>query len=229
MQVDTSLWITIIVLFLIFVWGLYFLAYTTGKGRKKRRRPKPMKDREQKDWKQISLRLEKHIQELRRENINWQKRVKVLEKQEEIYKGRNAGLQEKLERERVWQKKEEEDLGKKNKRLNQFKDEVKRLEQKLEHEYSELILVRRANDELKETAENQDRQIKYLQAESQKAKAQTDSYRKEMLGLRAENAKLSQKHEDTQWIAKSVHLKVKEELRQVRKDLQRLESGRPSE
>jgi len=221
---DLNLWITILVLFLLFVWGLHFLIYTPDHRHRKHRR-KIEKPQEQKDWKQISLRLERHIQELRQENVEWQKRVRILEKQEEVYKARYAEIQERLQREKVWQKKEEEDLSKKHQQVKQYQEEVHTIEQRMEKEYSELIQLRRAEGELRETVERLEHQIKYLQNEAQKARAQSDGYRKEMLELRAQNARLSRKHEDTQWIAKSVHLKLKEELRQVKNDLERLKPG----
>lgn len=227
MPSDPKLWITILVLFLLFVWGLYFLIYTPDRRRAKRRR-KPEKPQEQKDWKQISLRLEKHIQDLRKENVEFQKRIRVLEKQEEVYKGRYAEIQDRLQREKIWQKKEEEDLTKKNRQMKQYQEEVRQLEQRMEQEHAELIILRRSEAELKDTVERLEHQIKYLQGESQKAQAQADGYRKEMMELRSQNARLSKKHEDTQWIAKSVHLKLKEELRQVKNDLERLQSGEGS-
>ena len=222
MLVDIQLWIIVAVLFLLFVFGLSFLISAGGKKQKKHRHPKPIKTREQKDWQEVSLRLEKHINSLRKENLGWQKKIKVLEKELEIYKEKNADLKEKNQRERSWQKKETVGLEKKSKRIKQLEIEIKNIERVLESEHSELIFLRRESAEFKETAEREAEQIKSLDLEVDKAKAQSEAYRKDILDLRGENKKLSQKHEDVQWIAKSVHMKVKEELRQKSQECEHL-------
>lgn len=226
---DPILWIAILVLFSLFASGMYILIQINKRYKRIKRRPRPVKAQEQKDWKAASLRLEKHIYALRKENINWQKKTKVLEKELEIFKVKNDELSEKLDRERLWQKKEEEDAAKKNKRTRQLENELKAMEQKIEQEHSELIVFRRENQEIKETTENQIHQIKYLQGDIQKAQVQCETYRKEILDLRSENKKLSRKHEDVQWIAKSVHMKVKDELYQARQEIKRLTEQQKAE
>ncbi len=218
MPANLKLWITIGVLFLLFVLGLHFLIFVEKKN-KRRRRVKPIKPTEQKDWKQASLKLERHVQLVRRENLDWQKRVKVLEREVVIYKQKNADLGEKLKRERVWQKKEVQDQKNCHKRAHQLENDMRTLEQNLEKEHLELVALRRKDTDTQEIVENQEHQVRYLQGEVGKITARADSYRKEILELRSENKKLAQKHEDVQWIAKSIHMKVKEELRQVKKEL----------
>lgn len=213
MNIDIELWVIIGILFLLFVFGLSFLISTGGKKRKKKRISGEMKSKEQKDWKKASLRLEKHINILREENIGWQKNVKVLERETEIHKDKVGVLKEKLDRERKWQKKEAQSVDRKGERVKQLEEALEKIEHQLESEHSEVIILRRENIEAKDEVESKAERIKALELEIQKIKAQSDVYRDDILNLRSENRKLSKKHEDVQWIAKSVHMKVKEELR----------------
>ena len=217
-----ELWVIVGILFLLFVFGLSFLISTGGKKRKKKRSSRQMQPKEQKDWKEVSLRLEKHVHSVRKENLECQKRIKILEREAEVYKDKTNNLKEKLERERNWQKKEGEGADRKGLRIKQLEEELKKNEHQLELEHSELILFRRESIEFKEIAEKEEEEIKSLELEVQKVKSQSDDYRKDILDLRSENKKLSKKHEDVQWIAKSVHVKVKEELRQKTQECEHL-------
>jgi len=219
---DIDLWIMIGILFLLFFFGLFFLGSAGRTKKVKRRRPKTLTQKEQKEWKAAALHLEKQLLLSRRENIDVQKQVKILQKELDIYKEKNTALKEKLDRERGWQKKEEQDIDKQGRHLQELQHELKAMEARFETEHSELILLRREKENFKEEIERAAVQIKSLQEQSDKAQALSDSLRKEMMDLRAQNKVLSKRHEDVQWIARSVHLKVKEELRQKTEELEAL-------
>ena len=70
-----------------------FLMPTERRG-KKRKRLKMPEDSQQKDWKQVSLRLEKHVYALRHEIEGLQKSVRNKEKQALIEKAKSKKLQE---------------------------------------------------------------------------------------------------------------------------------------
>ncbi len=214
MLIDVQLWIIVGILFFLFVIGLFFLISISDKQKQKRKALRPLEEKEQKNWKEVCLRMEHHVVVLRKESLTWQKRVRVLEREADVYKKKCDDLTEKLDRERGWQKKETQDVDTKNKRIQQLETELRAVEKKMEDEHAELIVLRRENTMIKGTAEKEAEEIRAIQLEMQKVQAQSDVYRKDILDLRADNKKLSQKHEDVQWIAKSVHLKVKEELRQ---------------
>lgn len=219
---DIDLWIIIGILFLLFFFGLFFLGSVSRAKTVKRHRPKTLTQKEQKEWKEAALHLEKQLLQARRENIDVQKQVKVLQKELDIYKEKNTALKEKLDRERGWQKKEEQDNDKQGRHLQELQNELKVTEARFETEHAELILLRREKENFKEEIDRAAAQIKSLQEQADKAQALSDSFRKEMLDLRAENKVLSKRHEDVQWIARSVHLKVKEELRQKTEELEAL-------
>ena len=219
---DLELWVIIGALFTLFIFGLIFL-FSTGGRKRKKRRPKPLKEKEQKNWKEAALRLEKHLVSLRKEGMNDKKQIRILEKQTEIYKHKCDDLKERLKRANGWQEKEAADLKKKGGRILELEGNLKRVEENLEKEHAELIVLRRQNDELNHTAEGKAERIRTLQAEAEKIKAQSDVYRKDILDLRAEVKKLSQRHEDTQWVAKSVYNKVREDLREKTEELERLQ------
>ncbi|HSV43140.1 MAG TPA: hypothetical protein VLJ10_01170 [Candidatus Bathyarchaeia archaeon] len=222
MFVDLELWIMIGILFLLFFFGLFFLGSVSQSKKIKKHRPKPLTQKEQKEWKEAALHLEKQLLQARRENIDVQKQAKVLQKELDIYKEKNTALKEKLDRERGWQKKEEQDIDKQGRHLQELQHELKAMETRFETEHSELILLRREKENFKEEIDRAAAQIKSLQEQADKAQAFSDSLRKEMLDLRAQNKVLSKRHEDVQWIARSVHLKVKEELRQKTEELEAL-------
>jgi hypothetical protein len=218
------LWVMAAVLFLFFIAGLIFVM-SVGTGKPKKRRKIIVQQTDEKtlqDWKNTALRLEKHIVSLKQDQLEWQKKTGIMEKETAVYKQQCADFQEKLERERGWQKKEEDELGKKQGRIQALESEVQQLERRVESEHSELLLLRRENMELKGSLDKGHKEKEDLESKIEKILAQTDSYRKEILDLRAENTKLSKRHEDTQWIAKSVHLKIKEELRVASNELARL-------
>jgi len=220
--VHLQLWIIVGVLFLFFVFGLFFLISISSKERRRKHFKKPVTEKEQRDWKDAALRLEKHIESLRQQNIDWQKKVKILVKEGDIYKQKIEDLKEKLEREKGWKEKEAQDLDKKGLRIKHLEEELTRLEKRGEREHIELIALRRENGELRQKADAEAEDIRRLASQMEKIQAQADAYRREILDLRAENKKLSQRHEDTQWIAKSVHQKVKEALREKTEEVDRL-------
>lgn len=222
MRLHLQLWIIVGILFLFFVFGLFFLLSISSKQKRHQKIKKPLKEKEQREWKDAALRLETHITALRQENIDWQKKVKILERETDIYKQKIEELKEKLDRERGWKEKEAGDLDKKGKRINHLEEELARLEKRGEGEHIELITLRRENAELRQVAEADAQQVKALNSQMEKIQAQSDSFRKEILDLRAENKKLSQRHEDVQWIAKSIHLKVKEDLRKKTEEVEGL-------
>ncbi len=219
-----QLWILVGFLFFFFILGLFFLISISSKEKRMRRRPlkTAAPEKEQQDWKAAALRLERLIVDLRQDNVSWQKKVKALEKEGDVYRQKQAALDEQLRREREWKQKEEADLDKRGSRIQKLEQELKQVERRTENEHAELLLLRRENQDLTAKVTKDSEQIKALEIKADKIQAQADSYRKEILDLRAENKKLSQRHEDVQWIAKSVHLKVKEELRLKAQEVDRL-------
>ncbi|MEW5894242.1 MAG: hypothetical protein AB1650_00545 [Candidatus Omnitrophota bacterium] len=225
MPVNIELWIVVGFLFGLFVLGLVFLMSLERKKARSPRRVKPLKEKEQKDWRDAALRLEKHVIELRKESADWHKQVKGLQKDLEIYQKKYEDLSIKLDREKTWEQKESAEREKKNLRIRELENEVKRAESQLEKEHMEFVLIRRQNDDFRQETERQTEMIRQLNGDLEKAKAQTDVYRKEILELRAENKKLSKRHDDVQWIAKSVHMQVKDELRRKTEELEKLRSN----
>lgn len=219
------LWIIVVALFLLFAAGLFFLTAISADGnsrRRPRRKAPQEKEQDQRDWKRVALRLEKHISDMRLENMDWQKTVRKLEKESELYKAKYEDVKAALDRERGWKEKEGEESDKKGKRMKYLEEELARMERRAETEHIELLALRRDNAKLKETADILEEGRKAQEARAEKIQAQSDAWRQEILDLRVENKKLSRRHEDTQWIAKSAHLRVKEELRKKTEELERL-------
>ncbi len=177
---------------------------------------------ENKDWKEVSLKLERHIYNLRQEIEHLQKGARALEKELKIEKDKYAKLQEKLSQERGWQKKEEEDIERKTKEWLQQKEDLKTAEGNLEQEHRDRLRLERELEEIKTEALQANEGKRTLEIQIAKLNAQIEYYRKEMLQLREINAKLSQREEETTFIAKSEYAKLEQQLKQKDKELEAL-------
>ena len=218
---DRYLLIVVGVIFGVFVVAVLTL-FPNPSQRVRKKRPKPVSEQEQKDWKAVSLRMERHIRELKQDIFELQKREKLLSRELEISKEKESVLQTKLNQERGWQQKGASELEKKGLELQKITTTLKAAEERLASEHSELLRIQRQEKELLDEIAGLKKSAQSLEFELSQARAQAESYRKEMLDLRSDNARLSKKHDDTSWIAKTEYLKIKEELRVKEKELDRV-------
>ncbi|MFP4473073.1 MAG: hypothetical protein ACLFPX_04275 [Candidatus Omnitrophota bacterium] len=217
---DRELMIMLGAVFLVFTFSL-FLIFPSGKAKRRKPRKRRLSPEEQKDWHAAALRMEKHIVRLKKELFQAQKVIKKQEIRLDLVSEQAEKVKDKLAQERSWQKKEADDLDKKNRRLEKLQNTLCQAEEQFEEEHQELLRLQRRDQENTRALEQADAQIKQFREDLAKARAQSDNYRQEILDLRSENKKLSRKHEDTEWIAKSEFLKVRTELQVKSKELER--------
>ena len=176
----------------------------------------------EKDWQAVSLKLERHIQALRKEVEDYQKKERFLERDLTVQKEKYVKLQEKLEQERDWQKREEQGTEKRTQEILALKTEARRLEHDLSAMHSDRLRLER---ELRESKSEQDAintQRRDLELEIAKVNVENEHLRKELKELKWENARLAEKKDAQSWIPKQDFEQLQATLRNAEKDLARL-------
>lgn len=208
----------VIAIILVIILGVLFMIPTEG-GRSRRR---IRKEPPEKDWQDVSLKLERHIHALRRELEKLQVREKVLEQDVIVQKEKNEKLQDKLTQERGWKSKEKTDIEKKTEELNRYRQDLKTAEASLAQEHGVRLRLEKEIRETQALMVSANEAKVALEAEIARLKAQIDNHRKEISDLREKNNVLEKKHDETTWIAKSEYLKVEKSLREKENELERL-------
>jgi len=207
-----------IAIVLVAVMGVLFLIPTeySKRRRRKSRRAEP----EHKDWKGLSLKLENHIYALRRDVEQRKKQELILEKELTMQKEKYGKLQDKLGQERKWQTKDKSEKEKKTEEILRLTKDLKAAETYLTKEHGDRLRLER---ELKEaealTTQAKDQRL-VSESELAKEKARYTELRKEMTGLREVNKKLSKKHEEASFVAKSEFTKIEKKLKEAQEELE---------
>ena len=208
------------IIFIIILLGVLLLIPTEKMGSLRRKRRRKNEGEDQKDWQAVSLKLERHIYALRREIESGQNRIKELEREILLQNEKSKRLREKLSQERGWKDKEASDLEKKSQEIIHLKLDLKKAEQSLEKEHGQRLKAERglkeAKDNLSETIAKQ----RELEIEIARQKTQMDKLHSELSNLREENIKLSKKHDEATFIAKSEYEKLEKMFKEKDHELQ---------
>lgn len=191
---------------------LLFPNVKRAKRRRKRKYPR-IPDEENKNWRMVSLRLERHIYTLRKEIAVLEKRSRTLEKDLEVQKEKYKKANAKLSQERGWQTKEVSDKEKKIQELIRLKKDLKEAEQNLAREHGQRLRFEKEMKEINESMEEYKETTRKLETEIATLKAQGEAERKQINELRTTNRRLEKKHDDATWIAKSEYVKMEKELK----------------
>ena len=175
-----------------------------------------------KDWQAVSLKLERHIQALRTDIEEYQKKERILDREVTVQKEKYNKLQEKLAQERDWQKKEEDDLDKKAKEILALKNDLRKLEHDLGTMHSDRLRFERELREAKSDNESVNSVRRDLELQTAKLAAENESLRKELKEMKWENARLAEKKDTQSWIPKQDFEKLEADLRNKEKDLAHL-------
>ncbi len=173
---------------------------------------------EHKDWQAASLKLEKHILTLRHDIDDLKKKEKHLERDLAIEKDKNAKLQEKLSQERGWQKKETDDIDKKNREIIQLQTDLKKSEQGLEREHAQRLTLEREMREAKEAMTAANELKNSLEIQIAKLQAWADNYRGEISQLKEQNSKLSKETDEATFVVKSEYSRIEKLLKDTQKE-----------
>jgi len=207
-----------IAIVLVAVMGVLFLIPTEHS--KRRRRKSRKADPEHKDWKGLSLTLEKHVYALRRDVEQRIKQELILEKELTLQKEKYGKLQDKLGQERKWQTKDKSEKEKKSLEILRLTKDLKAAETHLTKEHGERLRLERELKEAGEmTVQAKDQRLA-TESELAKEKARCEDMRKEMSELRAVNNKLSKKHEEASFVAKSEFTQIEKKLKEAQKELE---------
>lgn len=173
---------------------------------------------ESKDWQAVSLKLEKHVLELRRQIDAQQKREKHLQRELAVEHDKYVKLQEKLSQERDWQKKEKDGVDRRNTEIIQLQKDRQEIEQNLEKEHSRRLMLEREMREAKDSMTAANDLKNSLEVQIAKLQAHVDKFRAEINELKQENLKLSKKHDETTFVAKSEYERVEKLLKDTQKE-----------
>ncbi len=194
---------------------------TTPRSQRRKRFPYKVREKEVKDWQAVSLKLERVIRSLKRQMAETQKEQKLLERDLVVQKEKYAKLQNKIDQERGWQKKERSDVDKKGREVIRLREDFKKAEQHLAQEHADRLRLERQQKELNASLSSAQTQIKDLENQIIKHKAHIDAYRSEITALRAEAQKLTKKHNEETWVAKSEFTKLKKDYESLEAELKK--------
>jgi chromosome segregation ATPase len=192
-----------------------------AKPRKKRQNQKGPEE-ELESWKTASLKLEETLYALRRELQDAQKREQSLQRELIVQQEKYQKLQEKLHQERSWKDKEAAEIDRKTDVVNLLHQDLKKAEGQLEQEHGGRLRAERESREQKQFIQEAKDVRRSLETQLAKANNQIEVMRQEFIELRVMNEKLSKKHDDTTWVAKTEYVKLKQELTEKEKELTRL-------
>ncbi len=213
-----------IAVFLLGVLGILLIVPTKKTRRERSSGEQKMKSQmpPQKDWQSVSLKLERHIQALRKEIDESQRKEKNLERDLSVQSQKYSKLQEKLLQERDWQKKESDDIEKKAQEILTLKNDLRKMEHDLGVMHSDRLRFER---ELRESKSENDSIVQVrrnLELHVQKIEAENEVLRKTVKELRWETERLSEKKDAESWVPKEDFEKLQDNLRNKEKDLVRL-------
>lgn len=199
-----------------------FLIPTEKKNKKMKKKPLPEPETPQRDWEQKTQRLEKHIQSLAREVDRFQKEEKESEKQLMVERVKVKKLQEKLSQEREWHKKGQAGIDKKSREFLAMKSELVKVQDDYSKEHAVNLRQEHRIKELERQVEDLNGQRRSLESKNAMLQAAIESHRRDIAQFKKENAELTKKKEDVNWIAKPEYERVVNLLNLKEKELERM-------
>lgn len=177
------------------------------------------------EWEEKKVRYESQISGLKREMERLNAEMKRKDEEVLSEKAHVKKIQEKLEQERGWRNKEEEDIQKLKGSEIRLKDLLAQAEETLSQEHAHKIRVQRELDELKRTKvalteENRKQSVQILDLDKTLKETQ-----KNLRETKWQNNELSKKKEAEQWVAKYDYDAVVDKLRDKEREIVRLQKA----
>jgi hypothetical protein len=215
----------LISLFLVFAL-LYVLLFVPGEYRKARKKKKESaalpNEAQKKELDDLRARFEKQIQHLKHDISGWERKDTLKEKELLLEKAKTEKFKEKILQERGWHEKEQGEIERRGKELQELKKELLQYQENYAHEHSQVIKLSHEVDDLKREFSVQSDQRRGAEAEAAMLKTKLDESRHEVVQLKRENIELNKKKEDTQWVAKSEVARLERMLIEKDKELERV-------
>ena len=223
----TEIFAGIGIFFIIILLIIIFLIPNEKEREKKNKNKKPVPNPdEQKDWKATAAKLEKHIQSLRQDIDDFEKKEKVKDRQLAVEQAKIKALQDKLAQERSWQEREGQVNTKQARETQQLKEELTKLQEQLAKGHADSLRFEREGKDLKLEYDKLNDQRRGVQLEAASLKARVESLTAQIRELKSENAELKKKKEDETWIAKSEYEKLQGQLKDKETELAKIRSAR---
>ena len=172
-----------------------------------------------KDWKSIAERWERQNNALLGDVEKLKMQQKNLDKELEAHKAQHKEVVEKLSQEKSWREKEQVNLDKAKTLEKDLKDQIYRTENDLEKEHSKAIRLEQQLGEIKIKHDSLQEEKRALSTKAMSLETTLEQANKELAQLRKQNAELSRKKEDVQWVAKSQFDELKKQLEQKKQDV----------
>jgi chromosome segregation ATPase len=208
-----------IILILVLLVVIFLIPVDTKKRKDKKKRGV---QEDMKDWKKTALRLEKLVHSLKRQMEGLERKNKALDKRATMEKYINKKLQEKLAKEKDWHKKNESNIDKNAKELQELKQELINVQENSANEHSEKLKLRQDYQDLEAKLSDVNAQRRTAESENIHLHDKNDQYRMEIARLKKENAELLKKKDDTSWVAKSEYLRVQKLLQEKEAEISRI-------
>lgn len=181
---------------------------------------------EDKDWKAIAMRWEKNNTGLKNQLDEAHAQVRDVEKKMEALKVEVKEALSKLELEKSWRDKEVQSVEKLKQHEKDLKEQIFRTESDLEKEHSLRLRVEREHQDIKIKYEEVMEEKRQLSVKASSLETTLGVLQKTHHELQKENAKLKEKREDVQWVAKTSFDQVQHELREALRTIEDLKKGK---
>ena len=193
-----------------------------NESRRTKQKKEKLPEGEKKDWENISLRQDKHIQSLRNDVEAFKLNEKKFQRDLAVEKARNAKLQEKIKLENEWLEKEGTTLTKKDEEIRQMKESLMKAQQELENEYSAKLKIVQENKDLKASFDQVNNEKKEYMAKSLSLQADMEHAKKEIENLKVANEELKKKTDETNWVSKAEYARLEKLSREKDEEIRRL-------
>jgi len=221
-MVSVELFVIVGITFIALLLITIYVIPSEKKYKKRKKKPEVNLINELNDKKQSILRMDKHIQSLRSEILEYESKEKANVKYLMVERVKVKKLQEKLSQERRWHEKEQGSIEKKGKEFRQRKSDLIEAQENFSKAHSANIRNEQKIQELEQGNSSLTDQCRKVESENIGLSAKVESYRKEIAQLKRENIQLEKKNNDVSWIAKTEFDLVVKQLKEKEKQLERL-------
>jgi len=211
-----------IIVFIIVVLMVIWIAFPDEVAKVTKRKKKKSPQELEKDWKGVSLKLEKHIYTLREDILKLERDQKLKLREIAVEKIKNTKLQEKLAQQEEWIKKEQGSFGRKDDEIRKFKDGIAKAEKEAEEHYSKKLRIEAELKETKDELARMNKERKDLTGKIAGLEAVVETTRRELEKFKQENSDLKRESEQNTWVAKSEYERLEKKLLEMETELDRV-------
>ena len=158
------------------------------------------------------IKLEHLTAKLRQEIVEIQKANNNSLKDLALEKEKVSKLQEKIKQERTWYTQEKQSIDKRTREWQDIKNELKTAQETLAQEHFKILALERESKDLKAQLREAQEKCGNLESELKQWQAKDEVNRREMVRFKSENSELKAAKEDSNWIAKTEYVRLKQLL-----------------